>query len=1255
MKNISRIQKVIFLFLFLFGSEITNASNYYWVGGSGNWSDFATHWATTSGGTTFYVQVPQSVDNVYFDANSFSSGGQTVTINQTIVNCNDMIWTGVTNAPTFTSSAANTLAIFGSLTLDPAMTLTLNGPVSFEATSLGKTITSAGHSFNANVSFNGIGGGWTLQDAFTTAVNLNLNNGTLTTNNQTVNASIFNSNTSTPRTLNMGSSVFNISWFAGPGFWNVSSSGMTVNCGTSVINATANTAGWTPTFYGGGMTYYDLNFTGPISAGGSVNDNNTFHDINFLVDGTINSNNIINTATIGGNGTITGNNTFTNLIFTPGYTYTLTSGKTQTISNLITANGNCGALIAIKSSTSGSQSFISKASGNETISYATLKDISAGGGATFTANSAIDLGNNSGWTINLLASQNLFWVGNGGNWDNGNHWSLTSGGAPSGCSPTPVDNVFFDMNSFSMANQTVTINVPTAYCNNMTWTGVTNSPTFTGTSSNTFAIYGSLTFAPAMTLSLGGPTNFEATALGKTITSAGHSFGANVNFNGVGGGWTLQDAFTTTVNLNLNNGTLTTNNQTVNASIFNSNSSMARTLNMGSSVFNISWFAGPGFWNVSSSGMTVNCGTSVINATANTAGWTPTFYGGGMTYYDLNFTGPISAGGSVNDNNTFHNVSFIVDGTINSNNIINTATIGGNGTITGNNTFTNLIFTPGYTYTLTNGRTQTISNLITANGNCGALIAIKSSTSGSQSFISKASGNETISYATLKDISAGGGATFTANSAIDLGNNSGWTINLLASQNLFWVGNGGNWDNGNHWSLTSGGAPSGCSPTPVDNVFFDMNSFSMASQTVTINVPTAYCNNMTWTGVTNSPTFSSSSGNVFAIYGSLAFDPAMTLTLNGPTNFEATTLGKTITSAGHSFGANVSFNGIGGGWTLQDAFTTTVNLNLNNGTLTTNNQTVNASIFNSNTSTARTLNMGSSIFNISWFAGPGFWNVASSGMTVNCGTSLINATANTAGWTPTFYGGGMTYYDLNFTGPISAGGSVNDNNTFHDINFIAAGTINGNNIIHAATFSADGTITGNNTFTDLTFTPAYTYTITNGKTQSFTNLYSTGTGSFPIRIQSSSVGIPTTFFQASGQICLDYIRISDNAATGAAIFNAGPNSQDFGGNTGWNFPGNCTTTVTPVQDNAIALSNVRPNPTNSSVHFDFASPRSGEIHIQLLDYTGKIVLDEMQNVSEGQSNVYVNMESLAQGIYSLKVQFDQGNYFSITKVVKLKN
>ncbi|MEL7163814.1 MAG: hypothetical protein AAFN92_23855, partial [Bacteroidota bacterium] len=67
------------LFLLSFLTPLV-AADYFWIGGSGNWSDIS-HWATTSGGTTTHSQAPGADDDVFFDANSFTGPGQTVTLN----------------------------------------------------------------------------------------------------------------------------------------------------------------------------------------------------------------------------------------------------------------------------------------------------------------------------------------------------------------------------------------------------------------------------------------------------------------------------------------------------------------------------------------------------------------------------------------------------------------------------------------------------------------------------------------------------------------------------------------------------------------------------------------------------------------------------------------------------------------------------------------------------------------------------------------------------------------------------------------------------------------------------------------------------------------------------------------------------------------------------------------------------------------------------------------------------------------------
>ncbi|MBT3423545.1 MAG: hypothetical protein HOG05_08860 [Bacteroidetes bacterium] len=66
--------------LFLAIGLTSSAKQYFWVGGTGDWSDHANHWATTTGGLVFHPSVPSQFDTVIFDANSFTASGQSCNV-----------------------------------------------------------------------------------------------------------------------------------------------------------------------------------------------------------------------------------------------------------------------------------------------------------------------------------------------------------------------------------------------------------------------------------------------------------------------------------------------------------------------------------------------------------------------------------------------------------------------------------------------------------------------------------------------------------------------------------------------------------------------------------------------------------------------------------------------------------------------------------------------------------------------------------------------------------------------------------------------------------------------------------------------------------------------------------------------------------------------------------------------------------------------------------------------------------------------
>ena len=125
------------------------------------------------------------------------------------------------------------------------------------------------------------------------------------------------------------------------------------------------------TFVGGGKTYYNLSNGGAGAL--SITGANTFNDLQNTV--------------------------------TPA-TFTLPASTTTTVSAL-SLQGTSGNLVTLDSSTPATRATLSKASGTVDVSYLSIKDSAATGGASFVAlpsNGNIDAGNNTGWRFLVLRS-----------------------------------------------------------------------------------------------------------------------------------------------------------------------------------------------------------------------------------------------------------------------------------------------------------------------------------------------------------------------------------------------------------------------------------------------------------------------------------------------------------------------------------------------------------------------------------------------------------------------------------------------------------------------------------------------------------------------------------------------------------------------------------------------------------------------------------------------------------------------------------
>jgi len=334
------------------GITFPASKNRYWVGNGGSWYDTA-HWSASSGGASG-ASVPLPQDDVYFNAYSITTTGQTISANIARLGRN-INFTGVQNNPTLNFAVAN--SIFGSLTLSSGMTISGTFTTTFQGRG-SYTLTTAGLTFTQNIALDAPGGTLTLQgDLVTNNCTLTINRGTFDANGYNVVVSALSSYNSYTRTIKLGSGTWSLT---GTGtVWNLYASGLTLDPGTSTIKLT-NTTTTAKTFAGAGKTYY--NFWD--AAAGTV--------------------------------TITGSNTFNDFRIDAGGTVYFTAGTTTTV-NSFTATGAPGSLITISSATSATHT-LSKASGIVNCDYLLLSYSAATGGATWYAGAnSTNGGNNSGW------------------------------------------------------------------------------------------------------------------------------------------------------------------------------------------------------------------------------------------------------------------------------------------------------------------------------------------------------------------------------------------------------------------------------------------------------------------------------------------------------------------------------------------------------------------------------------------------------------------------------------------------------------------------------------------------------------------------------------------------------------------------------------------------------------------------------------------------------------------------------------------
>jgi len=349
---------------FLFGAD------YYWIGGSGNWSD-ASHWSSSSGGISV-GSTPTGLDNVFFDINSFSISGEQVIIDDSTC-VNSMDWSQSTNSPELILDT--NLFINGDVTLQSNMSIHSNN-LTFRIQFLSQSVFDpAGALVDCNLSVYlnnnndilDLNSSLLMSDSST----IFFIKGEFNTNGNNISSGIINlvdiDSTST-KSLELGNSSIElaIGFYA----YNIIDANFAFNSGTSNI------------------LIGDSSYVNYLNC-----DDLVFYNVTIDFDSTNNQ-------------TIKGNNTYNKLSILKGSRVIIDSSSVQTINDSLIIEGTCHDSIYISSSNVNFPVQINKSVSNDIISECVNFHGVTASNSAITTYFSTDKGNNSNITFNPSSAVN---------------------------------------------------------------------------------------------------------------------------------------------------------------------------------------------------------------------------------------------------------------------------------------------------------------------------------------------------------------------------------------------------------------------------------------------------------------------------------------------------------------------------------------------------------------------------------------------------------------------------------------------------------------------------------------------------------------------------------------------------------------------------------------------------------------------------------------------------------------------------------
>lgn len=820
----------------------------YWVGNVDNNYNNPCNWRVgTFANANVPCQAPRSNDNVFFTAAAFTVPNKIVNIDQNS-NCRNMSWDNAilpANKPQLTgTSNALDLNVYGNLTLTDLgkMDFNFNGYLNFLGTGSNVyTLDTRGHNMRVHsfvISLDPLAelrllSNFVLNNIYNNNSNVSYDlrggiiehkEGHFNTNGQTVDADGLRSYIGNTRRLTLDNSTIRLQvtgWY--PGLFNLNNFSPATNLsatGSHIHLKAASLWGMTEnTTFQSTLTFdsVSINFGfAHRNLAGHLNCNYLHVGAKSVVQGASFSCNTL----VLDNGAmlLTGPNKVIELDNFFGPTgcseYAYIQGMHQTTSMILRKKTPGGTLNL-----------------NNLILSRVAADVSAS--STYLVTDSKDAGNNTNMTISAPVGcpTDLYFRPTSAtaptSWNDPANWFDGLGTAMNQV-PSPFTNAHFDASS----GTTVLVNTTVGNCNDLTWTSIPVN--FKLNISYPLGVMGNVNLANnGVAEIIGGSAGYLITrgvhlyGTGNTFTSNNVAIQTGILFNS-SADYTFTDSLYSQTIKMYTGSTIRTQNIGMSISRFwgMSNRFMDNTqVHFRSTGWPVCYQSGANF--VSYTNNTSFHFDHVGNGAKTISGLLPNVYVAAGSR-DLRISGTIEG-----------DLHFLGDAQLYRPGSYNTS----------NMTINNSIFIATGAAIATRGGTITIGQDLNASGGCTNYGLIQSDIGTTNIAVN---GVANVNNVTFSNINQTGPATINVVNSTDAGGNSG--INFLvgaAPQTYYWRAHhsnpadfAGDWSDPGHWTTTSGNAQgdSLCIPTLIDDVIFDVNSNSGASNGCTID-GNAFCNN----------------------------------------------------------------------------------------------------------------------------------------------------------------------------------------------------------------------------------------------------------------------------------------------------------------------------------------------------------------------------------------------------------------------------